>query len=478
MNQEYLPADAAEDNGTKQIEPASMVAPLELQAPGAKLDGSEGEYRVSNTLPRMIRADNDLEAINEWLSVQTKPGTPTWRAYRKEAERLLAWAIVERKKPVSSLDRIDMAAYPTFLAKPVSAVGVSWTAHYRYCEEDDTWVPVATDADGKAIKTRFKRTDDRWRPFDGPLSPASVDYALRVLKGFFGYLNEVGYLQLSPMSGRLRKTVVEEDRKEIVAQRSFDIDTWQFIYDFAERQRDAIPAELDKKPKDRLNWIRTWNRNMMVLAALYLLGLRISELQGLRMNDFYSRQFKDPTSGKFVRSWWVQVLGKGNKKRHVPVPDQLVGFIREYRKSLNDFPHKSRIDANSAFGRGSLSEELGEDDSELIRNLSGNKAISTNRLQVSVKDIMQGAIAEYHRLKDLGMAPADIDTNKIKRASAHWFRHTSATHQGYGGIEDGQLQINLGHASIDTTRIYKHEDPALRAKATKGFSIRPSDSAE
>lgn len=28
---------------------------------------------------------------------------PTWRAYRKEAERFLAWAVIERAKAISSL---------------------------------------------------------------------------------------------------------------------------------------------------------------------------------------------------------------------------------------------------------------------------------------------------------------------------------------------------------------------------------------
>lgn len=74
-------------------------------------------------------------------------------------------------------------------------------------------------------------------------------------------------------------------------------------------------------------------------------------------------------------------------------------------------------------------------------------------------------------MKQDGQAPADVDVVKLGNVSAHWLRHTSATHQGYGDIEDGQLQLNLGHASIDTTRIYKHEDDALRASSTRMFTV-------
>jgi integrase len=462
----------------KDIEGAALapenhdfVAPLERQSPGRKLDGTEGLFRVDPSLPRMIRANNDLEAIHEWLETTTKPGSPTRRSYRKEAERLLAWAIVEKRKPISSLDMQDIRDYREFLAKPVSVVGVLWTAHERYDEKAEEWVPVETDANGKTIKKRHQRSDPQWKPFDGPLSPSSVDFSLRVLKGFFNFLNQFGYLQLNPMALTVKSLSPIEARKDQVAARSLDLDTWQFIYQFIQQQKNKIPAELDGSPRDRLYWIRTWNRNQVVFATLYLLGVRISELQGLRMNDFHRRQLKNPHTGRFATTWWVKVLGKGNKIRDIPVPDQLIDLIREYRQTLNNHPHKDRVNPRSEAGRGVLAEELGADDSTVIRNLSGNLGISTNRLQVSIKEVLARALDRYEKLKDDGAAPPNVDVQKLRIASAHWLRHTSATHQGYGEIDDGQLQLNLGHVSIDTTRIYKHEDEALRADATRGFKI-------
>ncbi len=39
-----------------------------------------------------LEADNDWQAINAWL--ERHEATDTQRAYRREAERLLLWAIV------------------------------------------------------------------------------------------------------------------------------------------------------------------------------------------------------------------------------------------------------------------------------------------------------------------------------------------------------------------------------------------------
>ena len=60
---------------------------------------------------------NDQKAIESWLA--TKSGSPhTSRAYRKEAERLILWAIVERGRALSSLTTEDAIAYRAFLRHP------------------------------------------------------------------------------------------------------------------------------------------------------------------------------------------------------------------------------------------------------------------------------------------------------------------------------------------------------------------------
>src|SRR5690606_37535866 len=100
-----------------------------------------------------LDADNDYEAASAWLALQESVATQ--RAYRKEAERLILWAIVERGRALSSLTTEDAVAYRTFLRHP--------TPRTR-------WVGPARP-----------RSSPEWRPFTGGLSARSVAYALSVV---------------------------------------------------------------------------------------------------------------------------------------------------------------------------------------------------------------------------------------------------------------------------------------------------------
>ena len=80
------------------------------------LNGREGTNRVRDGV-RQITADTDVEAISLWLA-EYADSPHTLRSYRKEAARLLIWAIQWRGKPLSSLTREDVLAYENFLANP------------------------------------------------------------------------------------------------------------------------------------------------------------------------------------------------------------------------------------------------------------------------------------------------------------------------------------------------------------------------
>ena len=95
------------------IAPQSKPAPFELQRLRSDLDGSSGRNRAAFGVCS-LSARNDHEAIAAWL--RGKASNHTYRAYRKEAERILLWAVCERAKPLSSLLYEDCLAYVEFLA--------------------------------------------------------------------------------------------------------------------------------------------------------------------------------------------------------------------------------------------------------------------------------------------------------------------------------------------------------------------------
>ena len=150
-------------------------APLERLVIPAALDGHAGTNRATGGIAQ-IAAANDLEAIRAWLARFADKRT-TFDSYRKEAERLLLWSLVQPGKPLSSLTHEDCLRYQHFLADPQPAA---------------TWV-----AGGGR---KHARSDARWRPFYGPLSPASQRQATVILNALFSWLVQAGYLAGNPLS--------------------------------------------------------------------------------------------------------------------------------------------------------------------------------------------------------------------------------------------------------------------------------------
>nr|GFD50080.1 hypothetical protein [Tanacetum cinerariifolium] len=114
----------------------------------AEIDGTSGSNRAPSTA-RQVRADNDVDAIKAWLARFLAKKT-TFDNYRKEAERLLLWSTLQLGKPLSSITHEDWLQYQQFLRDPKPA---------------SRWLT----ADGR----KYPRTAPEWRPFAGPLSPAS-----------------------------------------------------------------------------------------------------------------------------------------------------------------------------------------------------------------------------------------------------------------------------------------------------------------
>lgn len=155
-----------------QDEQQALVVPWEQLVLPEDLDGSRGRFRA----PRdacLLNAGNDYEAVQSWLALHES--AETQRAYRKEAERLILWAIIERQQPLSSLTTDDAIAYRAFLRRP--APRGRWTGP-----------PCSRRSAG-------------WRPFAHGLSPRSATYALSVLRALFRWLIEQCYVLANPFAG-------------------------------------------------------------------------------------------------------------------------------------------------------------------------------------------------------------------------------------------------------------------------------------
>src|SRR5262249_18300009 len=147
----------------------------------------------------------DLAAIRQFLA-EYEASPATHRSYKKELERLVLWAVLQRGKPLSGLDREDLAAYAEFLADPQPA-GVG-------C--------------GRRRGVRGTRFSPGWRPFVGPLSPSARRTALHIVNSLLTYLVEARYLAGNPLAllRDRRHSRPEPGSRLRVLQRSLDDEQW------------------------------------------------------------------------------------------------------------------------------------------------------------------------------------------------------------------------------------------------------------
>ena len=148
-------------------------------------------------------------------------------------------------------------------------------------------------------------------------------------------------------------------------------------------------------------------RDRAILEVLYGCGLRVSELTTLRMSKV------------FMDEGFVNVIGKGNKQRLVPLGEMAADAIKAY------LPMRPEP-AAAAY------------EDYLFLNRFG-KPLS----RVSV----------FNMVKYQAMA-AGVN----KEISPHTFRHSFATHLIENGADLRIVQEMLGHESILTTEIYTHID--------------------
>lgn len=159
-------------------------------------------------------------------------------------------------------------------------------------------------------------------------------------------------------------------------------------------------------------------RNRLVLAFLYGLGCRVSELVSLNLQDFNETEA------------WISVVGKGNKQRLLPLPKELYKLLIVYLK-----------EARFLIGR--------QEDPSLFFNNRGKRP---SRVDI------------WRWLKNWSLK-AGFDDVK----NPHSFRHGCATGLLEKGADLRTIQKLLGHLNIQTTQIYTSVSSERLKKAIDEF---------
>ena len=139
----------------------------------------------------------------------------------------------------------------------------------------------------------------------------------------------------------------------------------------------------------------------------------------------------------------MNVVGKRNKAREVPMPDTLIKRLEVYlaHRGLIALPFPALDIPASTFLVGGFPSQLRKKDKQIG---DGVLPITIHR---TIKELFSLA-TNSSKFKD----PKASD--KLQRASTHWMRHTAATRAVAKGVPLDVMASILGHASISTTSRY------------------------
>ncbi len=360
---------------------------------------------LSRVLPQ---SRGDLMFVYRFLYVYGRKSEATFNRFRNELERFCLWAWLINGQSVFELKREDIEAYVDFVVEPRA----------DWCADSVQW----RFKDGEGVR----QANAKWRPFfakQAKLSQQTLASMFTALNVFykFAILEEKTFANFVP--------VVKKNSPYLVVQSQINIpDTlsdlqWEYVFGVT---RDACADNPDLE------------RNLFTLACLKGLYLRISELSERPHWSPVMSHFWQDTDG----FWFLRIMGKGNKLRDVTLSEDFIGYLKRYRqyRGLSPLP---RVD----------------EPHPLVHKIRGQGGMTVRQLRRLVQQSFD--LAKASLLADGFKDEAE----SLEAATAHWLRHTGATH-------DAQvrplkhLSEDLGHAKIATTdQIYIQTNIKERAKS-------------
>lgn len=377
-------------------------------------------------------SDLDLQLAKAFLE-EYRLNKATFITFAKEVERFLLWCELAevRLEDIQSTETVD---YMEFLDKP--------TPQKLWC------VPKNDKTEKSARYSRFRKDghiNPLWRPFSTRLSSNSTRKAMSIVDAFFGFLVHRERVSRHPKPPGRRRF-----REDI---------TYSYQDSAKERHiaRDLVAKVLDvPPPKGAPDPELNGARNRYIVSLLYHMGLRIDEACNHDMGDFVELE-RD--------KWFLKVVGKGRRRRRIPVPDAFLTELRAFRRFLKsrgaeieEFPMPNeKTPLIPGFDR----KKRGDGSVRLI-------SLTTRRVDQLLHDRLRYA-AKY-----LSGRAEITDRQKaiLNKASAHWLRHSYGTDLAKRRIPLQDIRDNMGHATIQTTSIYIETTDDARHESTRSHSVR------
>ncbi len=184
-------------------------------------------------------------------------------------------------------------------------------------------------------------------------------------------------------------------------------------------------------------------RDRAILELLYAAGLRVSEVTSLATSDLALDLGR------------VQVRGKGDKERIVPLGRSALLALEEYLREGR--PHLDRI-SSSRRSRAARQSSPRQDRGPQRQVLAGGVEDRGSQRQALAFGVDNRARL-FLSLRGMPLTRQwiwSLVKSSNNATSPHGLRHSCATHMVEHGADLRSVQLMLGHADISTTQVYTH----------------------
>jgi site-specific recombinase XerD len=296
---------------------------------------------------------------------------------------------------------------------------------------NECWKPFSQSAS----KEERKRAKEENRPLlQEHYKPAqgSIAQIFAVCGSFFQHAIDEGFCEHNPFRAVKQKSKYKQRTTGDQDTRILTSLQWDFVLETAEQ----MAAQDDK-----------YERTLFIVATIFAMYLRVSDLVG--------RENWTPSMGDLRQdgagNWWYHVVGKGNKAGKISVRDDYVdNYLKRWRvhQGLSPLPGFRET-------------------TPLIATQRGRAGLSDRHIRVLLQEVFDRAL---ERMQAEGWS--DEDVARLRAASLHWLRHTSATFDApHRDMKD--LQVDLRHNSLSTTQnVYYNSEDEKRAYSIKRLPMK------
>lgn len=384
-----------------------------------------------------IAARSELATSPEWNAVQVwlegvrlnggdySDETATTYGYHVAK---LRWYCERNGLPLTRWTQADANEFVAFLRNPPNDA---------LCRKIDTGRTRRQDDGSEKPVMRFARPDEPgYTPLRIAPSKSSREDIIRCVRALFEQLHDDGVIRRNPMAKvKIRKS------RQINVERSLNLDMYAYVLEYLDASACKDEFEARLRARDRFAFV-----------ALRELGLRASELVGVRMRDIYPL-----TDTRDARTYWVLRVdaehAKGSVTRDVPMTRAVFEELMAYR---------------TMFGLPALPET--NEDYGLLLSVQtkavviGSRAVKEPksrryfRAWASITSRKSLYLIVKTRLDEVAASLAaqgrEAEARNLREVSPHWLRHTFAKALIMRGRDIRVVAESLGHASVTTTMAY------------------------